>query len=74
MQVLLFCLAWNVMHGFVLVRLLEGDLLSQDTMSDSNHFTMFDLAGLFTPKAKSTVIYNITLILGILQSICHSFM
>ena len=39
------------------MKLLEGDLLSQVTMSDRS----------------GTVIYNITLMLNILQAICHSF-
>lgn len=34
---LLLCLGWNALHGFVPVRLLEGDLLSPVTMSKSNH-------------------------------------
>ena len=72
MRVLLLCLAWNALHGFVLVKLLEGDLLSQVTMSDSNHFAMYDLAVLYTSKAMSTFIF-IMLILSILQAICHYF-
>ena len=30
------CLDWNALHGFVLVRLLEGDLHSRATMSENN--------------------------------------
>jgi len=37
-QALLLCLAWNAMHGIVLVRLLEGDLLSPVTLSENSHF------------------------------------
>jgi len=37
MQALLLCLAWNAMHGTVLVRLLEGDLLSPVTLSENSN-------------------------------------
>lgn len=42
MQALLLCLAWNALHGIVVVRLLEGDLLSPVTMSNNNHLESVD--------------------------------
>lgn len=67
MPVLLLCLAWNAMHGIVLVKLLEGGLLSLVTLSENSHFQVQIFAVLYR---RNVVLY--TRIWAFRMTICYS--